>query len=257
MTELSPLAFTPLWFGVASIWGLGGYLLYHGVQLPTVRASVRPILLLGLLNGIANLLLFVGINLGDPTLAAFFSRSETIYGVLLGALLLGEQLRPYQWLGATLAVVGTGTMTYRGGAVVWLMLFILLTSNLFLAFSNLVAKKHVATVPPLVLSTARTMIMGVMLGVIAGVTRQLTWPSWPTWLWIIGGAFFGPFLSYVLFYEALLCLDLTKGTVIRALQPLFVALYSLVLFGTFINAQQFSGGLLLIAGIMLMLWHSD
>lgn len=258
MLELSPLAFTPLWFGAASLWGVGFYLLGNGSRIPVGLSRGLPaILLLGLLNGTANFLLFFGISLGDPTLAAFFSRSETLYGVLLGALLLDERLAPHQWLGVAVTVVGTGLMTFQAGRIVWIMLFILLISNLFLALSNLIAKKSVISVPPLILSTARTILMGLMLGGIGLSSGQLAWPTVSTWVWIGGGAFFGPFLSYVLFYKALIYLDLTKATVIRALQPLFVALYSFLLFGTFIDLRQFAGGLLMIAGIVLMLWQKQ
>jgi len=41
-------------------------------------------------------------------LASFFGRSETVYTVLLGALLLHERMRRYQWLGVVVAVAGAG-----------------------------------------------------------------------------------------------------------------------------------------------------
>lgn len=256
LRELSPLAFTPLWFAVASVWGVGFYLLREGPTWPAgLRASFRPLLWLGLFNGTANLLLFTAIDLGDPTLAAFFSRSETIYSVLLGALLLSERMRRYQWLGVAIAIAGAGLITFRAGRVVWLMLLILLISNFFLALSALVAKKNVVVVPALVLSTVRTIMMSLMLGLIGLVAGQLIWPSLTTWLWIIGGSLFGPFLSYILFYQGLLYLDLAKGAVIRATQPLFVAAYSLILFGTLISTQQFAGGMFMIVGVVLMLWE--
>lgn len=255
MKELSPLGFTPLWFAVASVWGVGFYLLRSGPKLPAgLGSAIGPILLLGFLNGTANLILFTAINLGDPTLAAFFSRSETIYSVVLGAMLLGERMRSYQWLGAAVTVMGAGLMTFRAGVVVWLMLLLLLVSNFFLALSNLVAKKNITAVQPLILSTARTILMSLMLGVVGLAVGQLAWPGLTTWLWIIGGAFFGPFLSYLLFYKGLVHFDMAKGAVIRATQPLFVAVYSLVLFGTLITIQQFLGGLMMIAGVGFMLW---
>lgn len=253
---LTPLGFTPIWFAVASAWGLGLYVWRSGPTLPaSLGPSVRPILLLGFLNGTANLFLFSAISLGDPTLAAFFSRSETIYSVFLGALLLGERLRGYQWLGVTITIIGAGLMTFRAGVVVWLMLLLLLISNFFLSLSTLVAKKNVLNVDPLILSTARTILMSLMLGLLGLVAGQLAWPDLTAWLWIIGGSFFGPFLSYYLFYEGLVYVDLAPGAVIRATQPLFVALYSLLLFGTLITLPQFIGGLMMIVGVAFMLWH--
>jgi drug/metabolite transporter (DMT)-like permease len=210
---------------------------------------------MGFLNGIANLLFFSAINLGDPTLVAFFSRSETVYSVLLGAWLLGERMYRYQWAGVAIAIAGAGVMTFQAGAVAWLVLLTLLVSTLFLSSSRLIAKKNVATVEPLILSTARTILMSLILGLVSLIAGELAWPSSTAWLWIIGGSFFGPFLSYVLFYQGLLYLDLAKGAVIRATQPLFVAVYSLILFGTFITGQQFLGGMMMIGGVVLMLWQ--
>jgi drug/metabolite transporter (DMT)-like permease len=98
-------------------------------------------------------------------------------------------------------------------------------------------------------------MMAVILGAAGLVAGQLVWPGLSAWLWMIGGAFFGPFLSYFLFYKSLHYLDISKGAVIRATQPLFVAVYSLILFGTVISSQQFAGGMLMIAGVALMLWE--
>ena len=257
MADLSPLAFAPIWFGVASLWGLGFYLLRNGVKLPPGLVEVsRPILWLGLLNGLANFLFFTAVDLGDPTLASFFGRSETVYTVLLGALLLSERMRRYQWLGVAVAVFGAGIMTFRAGPVVWTMLGILLVSNFFLSVSSLIAKQYIHVVEPLVLSTARNIVMAVLLALAGLVAGQLAWPNLVAWEWIIAGSFFGPFVSYVLFYQGLRYIDLSKGAVIRASQPIFVALYSLALFGVFITAPQFVGGLLMVAGVGLMLWNS-
>lgn len=258
MQELSPLAFTPLWFAAASGWGAAFYVGRNGLALPAnLRQLAWPLLWLGVFNGLANFLLFSAINLGDPTLVAFFSRSETIYTVGLGALLLGERMRGYQWLGAGLAIAGAGVMTFRGGQIVGLMLLITLVSNFFLSVSTLLAKRYVHTVPPLLLSTIRTALMTVMLAAIGLFAGELAWPGGFTWAWIIGGAFFGPFLSYVLFYRGLLYLNLSTGAVIRSTQPLFVAAYSLALFGTLITPQQFLGGAMMLAGVMLLLWQSN
>ena len=256
MADLSPLAFTPLWFGAASAWGVGFYLLRSGVSLPAGLVDMaRPILWLGLLNGLANFIFFIAVDLGAPTLASFFGRSETVYTVLLGALLLQERMQLYQWLGVAVAVTGAGVMTFRAGPVVWTMLGLLLVSNFFLSLCALIAKRYIHAVEPLVLSTARNIVMTGLLALVGLAAGQLAWPNLAAWGWILMGSFFGPFVSYVLFYQGLRYIDLSKGAVIRASQPLFVALYSLALFGEFITAPQFVGGLLMVAGVGLMLWQ--
>ncbi|NJN96096.1 MAG: EamA family transporter, partial [Anaerolineales bacterium] len=187
-------------------------------------------------------------------LVAFFSRSETIYSVLLGAWFLGERMHRFQWLGVAIAIAGTGAMTFQAGTLVWAVMGLSLASNFFW-HGAIWWPKNIAMAPPLTLTIARTLVMMLMLGLFGWAAGDLAWPSLPTWLWIISGAFFGPFLSYMLFYKSLHYLDLSKGAVIRATQPLFVAVYGLALFGTVINFQQFFGGLVMTAGVVLMLWE--
>jgi drug/metabolite transporter (DMT)-like permease len=256
MSELSPLAFMPIWFTLAALWGLGLYVWQHGIRFPAILWPViRPLLWLGLCHSLANLLYFNALNLGDPTMVAFFNRSETLMTALLGLFILGEQLRPYQWGGIAIAVSGTFVMTYNGGAIIWWILGLMMVSNFLSSLGTLVVKQHIMHVSPLLLSISRTILMAVMVGSVTFSQGQFAWPSATTWGWLIGGAFFGPFLSFVAFYEGLRHLEMSTSSVIRATQPLFVALYSFMLFGTMMSSQQVLGGFILLLGIVLMVWR--
>ena len=70
---------------------------------------------------------------------------------------------------------------------------------------------------------------------------------------MLGGSFFGPFFSFLLFYKGLVTVTISTAAIIRATQPLFVALFSLILFGITIGPVQFIGGLILLAGVVMML----
>ena len=256
MSELSPMAFMPVWFIVAAIWGLALYLWQHGLRFPTtVRPVLRPLLWLGLAHSLANLLYFNALKLGDPTMVAFFSRSETLITALLGLFVLGEELRFRQWVGMFIAISGTFVMTYQGPIIIWWILGLMVASNLLASIGTLLVKQNVMEVSPLVLAITRAALMAVIVGSVSFSRGELVWPSLTTWGWLISGAFFGPFLSFVAFYEGLRHLEMSTSSVIRATQPLFVALYSFLLFGTIMSSQQMWGGFILLLGIILMVWR--
>jgi uncharacterized membrane protein len=254
LKELPSLGFTPIWFAIASTWGFGYYTLQtEKISWTQLKPYLPALIALGLSSSMANFFFFTGVKLGDPTIVAFFSRSETIFSLLLGVLLLKEKLTPWQWLGAAIAIAGAGIMTYKGGAIIWTVLALTVTANFFNAFTSYIAKRNVANVPPVVLGIARTVVLMLALGAISFATGNLRIPSPRAFAWIVGGSFFGPFLSFVLFYKGLKTMDIGQAAIIRATQPLFVAVYSLLLFGTTIGSLQFAGGLIILTGVVLML----
>ena len=254
LLELSPLAFTPVWFAIASSWGLGYYTVQpEKISWNKLKPCLLPLILLGLSSSVANFFLFTSVKLGDPTVVAFFSRSETIFSLLFGVILLKERLTGWQWMGAAIAIAGAGIMTYQGGSIIWTVLGLTVIANFFHATASYIAKRNVAKVPPVVLGIARTVVLTIVLGVAGFLAGDLVWPSLRALLWMIGGAFFGPFLSFVLFYKGLKTMDMGQAAIIRATQPLFVTVYSLILFGITIGGIQFAGGLIILGGVVLML----
>jgi drug/metabolite transporter (DMT)-like permease len=128
-----------------------------------------------------------------------------------------------------------------------------LVANFFHALTSYIAKRAVDSVPPIVLGIARTAILTVCLGMVAYVTGDLVLPSLRALLWMIGGSLFGPFLSYLLFYKGLQSLEMSKAAIIRATQPLFVAFYGFILFGDLLGWIQFLGGMIILAGVIMIL----
>lgn len=254
LLELHTLGFNAIWFTAASVWGLAYYFVQADkVSGQFIRAKAGILILLGLLSCGANYFFFSSVQLGDPTVVAFFSRSETIFSLLWGVFLLHEQLTRRQWIGAAITIIGAAVMTYQGGRIILLVLAMTLVGNFFNATTSLIAKQNVATVPPVILGIARTLVLAVVFNLLAGLSGHLTMPGLRVWLWILGGSFFGPFLSFIFYYQALKTVDMSQATIIRSTQPLFVALYSLILFGSSISGLQFGGGLIILLGVTLML----
>ncbi len=254
LKELSPLAFSPIWFGIASLWGIGFYLFQpNRTPVRAFKPHLKPLILIGVSSSAANYFFFSGIKLGDPTVVSFFSRADTIFSLLWGIILLKERLTHWQWMGAAIAIIGAGLMTYHGGTIIFTVLLLTIVSNFFNSLTSLIAKMNVKNLPPNILGLARTLGLTVILGIIGFFSGELTLPSTHTLLWMVGGSFFGPFLSFVFYYHGLKTIDMGQAAVVRATQPLFVASYSLILFGSLISPIQFAGGLVILVGTMLML----
>ena len=56
-----------------------------------------------------------------------------------------------------------------------------------------------------------------------------------------------------LHYRALRYIDLSKASLLHASQPLFVALFGLIVFGTLPDLRQWFGGALVLVGVYLLL----
>ena len=257
LADLSLLGFAPLWFALAFLWGLGYYCVQPDkVSAGDLKRHWKLLVLLGLSSSAANYFFFAAVNLGNPTVVAFCSRATTIFALLMGVVLLRERLTRFQWAGALVAVVGAGLMTYQGGRLIWTILSLSLTASFFHALTSYIAKRSVIHISPVVLNVARTLGLMICLSVASLLAGELVWPGRRALLWMLGGAFFGPFLSYLLFYRGMVTLGISQGAIIRASQPLFVALYSFILFGELLHLRQFAGGLIILWGVTMTLWAS-
>ncbi|MGV8918947.1 MAG: EamA family transporter RarD [Pseudomonas sp.] len=99
----------------------------------------------------ANWLVYVwAVNNGRMVEASLGYYINPLVNVLLGMLLLGERLRPLQWLAVALATVGVAQQVWHVGSLPWVSLVLALTFG----FYGLIRKKApVAALPGLVVET--------------------------------------------------------------------------------------------------------
>jgi len=244
--------FTVLWFSIAGVMGLAAYLLRHRALPPLPRHVLRPILLLGVLNGISALLFFQQIAMTDPAIVSFFSRIETVNTVLLGVIILRERLTTRGVLGVALVMGGSLLVTYASGATVALVFGLAVIQTLLHAGSLIAGKVAAPHVPALALSTYRSLITALIAAPIALFSAGAVMDfSLGTWELLALGAFLGPFASYVMVYRALRDIDAWLWGVLSALQPFLVILCGFGLYGTTPMPRQIIGGAIAVIGAIV------
>jgi drug/metabolite transporter (DMT)-like permease len=252
-TEVNPATFSVWWYGIAGVYAWIWVLLRGDAHTARgIRTGWRPTLVLVLANASAAILFYTEIDLANPALVSFFGRLRTVYVVLLGVFYLGERLNRLEWMGAVVTVLGTLLVAYRGGAVLNFVFVLALIENLLMAVATIMAKSAVRHVPPLVLVGYRGVLISLAVLLYATATGQWQWVSGRTWVVMATGALAGPFLGHVMYYAALAHMDAGKVAVVTALQPVFVATYTALLFGDLPTFQQSLGGALTIAGVIIV-----
>ncbi|WP_219064554.1 EamA family transporter RarD [Pseudomonas sp. UMAB-08] len=118
-----------------------------------LRDNPRRLAILALSGSLiaANWLTYVwAVNNGRMVEASLGYYINPLVNVLLGMLLLGERLRPLQWLAVGLAAVGVAQQVWQVGSLPWVSLVLALTFG----FYGLIRKKApVAALPGLVVET--------------------------------------------------------------------------------------------------------
>ncbi len=214
-----------------------------------------PVFVVGLLSSIGAFAFFREIQLTDPTLISFFGRMETVYAVLWGVVFLREKLNQREVAGMALTLGGALLITYASGRIV-LQAFLLsiFIETLFFSLAFLVCKVTLEReMPAAALAGYRSLLMCLFTAIYALATGRWVTPTPQELLLISTGAIYGPFIAWVLLMHALARANASKVAVIRNVQPVFVALCSLIVFGTLPAPRQVAGGALTIAGVILIL----
>jgi uncharacterized membrane protein len=251
---VNPATFSTWWYGLAGVYAWILTIARRETRKAfAIRLNWGWVVGLALSNAMGAILYYTEIDLTNPTLVSFFRRLRTIYVVLLGVIFFSERLNGQEWLGAAVTMTGAALIAYRGGAVLNLVFLLSLIENLMMAVSFVMAKVAVRVMSPTVLVAYRGVTISLIVFVYAQLTRQWQSVQGPTLAIIALGALGGPFVGHIMSYASLARIDAGKSALIGAVQPVFVTVYTVLLFGTWPTLQQAIGGALTVIGVILVI----
>lgn len=193
----------------------------------------------------------------DPAVASFLGRTESVFSLMAGVLLLGERFRRAEIPGALVALAGLaillgdglrragadafgeGALRILGGAGV-------------LGLSEVWAKRAMARMSPLDFALCRAALLSAAFGLAAALTGSLVLPAREDILYAALAGLLAPTLARLLFLVSLRSLDLAKAVTVNLTQPLFAGLLAAVWLGTSPPRAQWAGGLVALGGCALL-----
>ncbi len=260
LLEVNYFQFQFYWFGFAFIWILPFLAVTGILKDPHLsRASKITLLIIGLLELGAASLLFLSIQLAEnPTTISFLSNLTPLFVTVLGIRFLGERFNLVEAIGIILTIGGVILITYTRDTTIgeffgkgsgWI-----LVSSVFSSISIVTAKSRIKDIHPGILTMNRVVFFSVFaLG--AMIIRQESFViSGRAAVNMAIGSLLGPFLTGLAQYSSLRYIEASRTMIIQSTRSLFVLIGSMIYLSILPEMLQLTGGLITIAGVIVMTW---
>ncbi len=254
LESVEPLAMNCLVFTIAAVGMTIGWLPFRdqGTSLKVTNRGWLWLIALAIVQCGAVWSYWAGVQLMDPSLAAFLNRSRVVIALLLGIFILKERLNRWEVIGTVVAMIGivvmraTLRLEYTPGFA-----FVLIGAVLF-GVTELLSKIVVRHIQTSVLAYYRNVVMMILywlaFAVVGGSFEgvAIAWPG------ILALGLLGPIFNRLLYFSALERLEMVKVSVIGQIQPVFVVGLSLMFLDMLPSAREMIGGVFLVIGAIIL-----
>lgn len=259
LNEVHLAQFGVYWFTISSILILL-FAAYNKklaqVKLLTKR-QVRILITLGILEILTTTSFFLSIHIiPDPSVTSFLGNMYPVMVAFGGIFILGEKFGPIETFGAFIALVGAFIISYTGETSLAKLFIpgtgVVFINAIFATAATLVVKVHVKKLSPELLNLNRSVWLMVFSVIMLFYFQQPVSIPFSALKNIAIGAVLGPFLAILTVYYSFSYIDASRSSIVQSLKGIFVLIGAYLFFGTFPQQHQFWGGLVTVAGVVVM-----
>lgn len=259
LNEVHLAQFGVYWFFISTVLSLG-YALWNKKlkQLNSLtKRQVRVLITLGFLEIFTTTTFFLSINIiPDPAVTSFLGNLFPVMLAVGGVVVLGEKFGPVETGGAVLALAGAFVISYTGETSLKKLFIpgtgIVVLNAFFATTASLVVKTNVRKLSPELLGLNRSvwlLVFSLIMIFVYGKSFVIPVSALKN---IAVGAMLGPFLAILTVYYSFSYINASRSSVVQSLKGIFVLLGAYLVFGTFPLPHQFAGGLITVAGVLVM-----
>ncbi|MBD3333383.1 EamA family transporter [candidate division GN15 bacterium] len=254
LQEVEPLTMNCLIFSVAAVGMTVGWLPFREKEtsLKVTNRGWMWLIALAIVQCSAVWFYWLGVQIMDPSLAAFLNRSRVVIALLLGIFILKERLNRWEVIGTVVAMVGivvmraTLRLEYTPGFA-----FVLMGAVLF-GVTELLSKIVVRHIRTSVLAYYRNLIMMVLYWLAFAVVGGSFDGVMVVWPGIVALGLLGPIVNRLFYFSALERLEMVKVSVIGQIQPVFVIVLSVTFLDMLPSLREMIGGIFLVIGAIIL-----
>ena len=217
----------------------------------------RILLLLGIMEVLTNTTFYLSLQIiPDPSVTSFLGNLYPVILTLMGVTLLKERFTWLESVGVFLALTGAFVISYTGEASLAKMFIpgtlVVLVNAILASSTSVIGKINVRQLTPEIITLNGTfwlLISASVLMVVLGLPGQLPPAAFTN---IAAGAFLGPFLGILMIYYSFKFIEASRSSIVQSLKGIVVLGGAWIYFGTLPLKHQIIGGLLTVAGVLIM-----
>ncbi|KPJ49411.1 hypothetical protein AMJ40_05605 [candidate division TA06 bacterium DG_26] len=219
------------------------------------RSALFRIIGMGVATGVGMILSWQGLARLDPSFASFLWRFESVLTVVFGVILLRERLLLRELVPMGVMVSGGLLSTIGRWNIVGVGTILTMLACCTVTVQLILAKTESRRVYPDVLVFYRVAIASAVITLWTFLIKKADFHAQPSYWWItLLGAFLGPCASFLLTFRAYRYWELSRATIVRTAQPLFVLPMALLFFHEIPKGRGLLGGLLILCGAFWLTW---
>ena len=257
LEDLPPFTFAAIRFiiAVAIVFSV---IRIRGLALPRARADWILLAVTGILSfGFNYGLVFWGEQYITSGLAALLQATTPAFGLVFAHFNLpGERLSWTKIGGVVLGVFGVAVVFSNQLAVAGRQALAgsvaLLLSSIFVAYSNVLVKKHGKNLNPAIMTLGQ-MLFGLLLLLVASITLEgnplrYHWTPMAV-IALLYLAIVGSVIAFLLYYWLILNMDVTKSMLIALVTPVVAVILGMIVLNEEFGWRTLAGGAMIMLGI--------
>lgn len=235
---------------------------FKGYSLPRSFADWMPFVVMGILN---NAIPFSFLNAGQMQitsgLASILNATTPLFAISILAVFGEERLSWQRLFGVLLGLIGVGILSGFDGSTVAhgqsqaLGIGLCLVGAASYGFAALWGRRKLIGTAPIKSATCQLICTSVIMAVIVGIVDQpwnLQSPSLPTWLSLLGLAFFGSAMAYLVFFTIMVRAGASNVMLVTLLIPISAIALGHLFLDEAIHARDIAGALIIALGLLFI-----
>lgn len=220
-------------------------------------SQIRIFLLLGVMEILTNTSFYLSIFIiSNPSVTSFLGNLYPVILTLMGVTLLRERFSWIESAGVFLALAGAFIISYTGGTSLKNMFIpgtlVVLINAILASTTSIIGKINVKKLTPELITLNSTMWPLLSAAMLMIFFREPWTISSSAFANIAAGSFLGPFIGVLLIYYSFKFLEASRSSIIQCLKGIIVLIGAWLYFGTLPLPHQIWGGLLTVAGVLVM-----